>query len=104
MYGSSQNRLYLIYIPDATQIQFSFSSPFQVEFDRDELYVGRGLTFNFPADLNELSNPPEKYFFEGSQIPQPFTILGDTAWIYFRADRDVAQAGFRLNWNEMGKI
>ena len=104
MYASSQNRLYLIYIPGATQIQFSFDTPFQVELNRDELYVGRGLSFNYPADLNALSNPPDKYFFEGSQTPQPFTILGDTAWIYFMADRTIAQAGFRLNWNEMGKI
>ena len=104
MYSNSQNRLYLIYIPGATQIQFSFSSPFQVELNRDELYVGRGLTFNYPLDLNESSNPPEKYFFEGSQTPQPFTIFGDSAWIYFRADRDMTQAGFRLNWNEMGKF
>ncbi|XP_072037686.1 uncharacterized protein [Amphiura filiformis] len=64
---------------------------------KDELYVGVGLMYQ-ESQLNFRSEPPNKYFFEGDERPEDFSLQSDTAWIFFLTDRNVEYSGFRLSW------
>ena len=100
-YADRQRVLYLLYLPGATQITFSFSSPFGIEENKDELYIGAGLEFEF-TQLDGLTDTSiQKYFFEGRSVPQSFTINSDVVWMYFITDKnnnDMSYEGFRVSW------
>ena len=104
-YGNRIRALYLLYIPGATEIEFTFSTPFGLEENKDELYIGAGLEFNF--DQLDLESDPsnQKYFFDGRTVPEPFTIVSDEVYMYFLSDRnnnDMIYEGFRVSWNVPG--
>ncbi len=94
--------LYLLFIPGATSITFTFDSPFGIEVNKDELYIGRGLEFEF-SQINGLSDSAsDKYFFEGRAVPQSVTIASDAVWMYFLTDKndnDQLYPGFRVRWS-----
>ncbi len=83
------------------RINFYFDEPFHIEMYKDELYVGVGLVYE-ESQLNFRSEPPNKYFFEGDQRPEDFSLLTDTAWIFFLTDRNVEFSGFRIRWTADG--
>ncbi len=97
-YTNSESSLYLIYIPRATEISFSFASPFQIERNADELYIGQGLIIPY-LKLALENIIPEQYFFDGFGAPSPFSIYNDTVWIYFTTDREGNYQGFKIFWN-----
>lgn len=37
-------------------------------------------------------------------VPASFALETDTAWIYFRTDKNIELAGFRLTWSSTGNI
>ncbi len=105
VYPNNHIQLYLLYIPGATEILFYFDPIFNIEYFKDELYIGSGLQFSY-AELNgrsDLEPPIEKYFFDGNQKPDNFTLRTDTAWVSFRTDRTIQERGFKLYWNTIGK-
>ena len=97
-YDNRESALYLIYIPWATEILFSFGSTFQIQRRADELFVGQGLTIPYRS-LGQDNIPPIQYFFDGFGPPDPFTIYNDTAWIYFSSDGYSTFQGFQIFWN-----
>ncbi|XP_071787640.1 fibropellin-3-like isoform X2 [Asterias amurensis] len=98
-YTNGEDSLYLIYIPRATEIRFTFASTFQIERNADELYVGEGLVIPyFSLALNNI--PPHQYFFDGFGAPSPFSVYNDTVWMYFTTDRGGGTyQGFQIFWN-----
>ncbi|XP_072049558.1 uncharacterized protein [Amphiura filiformis] len=105
LYPNRLRALYLLYIPGVTEICLDFDqTAFDVENNKDELYVGPGLQFDF-KDLGGRSyTPPEIYFFEnknitnGGRTPQNFCIPSDTIWMYFLTDYGIMLNGWRLYW------
>ena len=98
-YGKNIGTLYLLYIPGATKITFEFSSPFGIEENKDELYIGAGLEYDKLDGQSKKSI--QKYFFEGRNVPPSFTINSNTAWVYFYADKNnnnMTYEGFRVSW------
>ncbi|XP_072172386.1 uncharacterized protein [Diadema setosum] len=98
LYNNRYRALYLLYIPGATSITFTFSPVFDIEEFKDELYVGAGLQYS-DSQLDGIGSPPDWYFFEGSVQPDSFTIQGDTAWMYFGTDKNIQRNGFEISWN-----
>ncbi|KAJ8041072.1 Hyalin [Holothuria leucospilota] len=116
LYETGRGDVYLLYIPGASEINFEFSVPFSVEAKKDDLFVGAGLEFS-SDEVNAIGVEPgpqivgRLYFFDNRLItpegqddptpgatPPPFTIIGDTAWVYFRTDRNIEEVGFELTW------
>ena len=69
----------------------------------DELYIGVGLEYK-DSQLNFLSEPPNKYFFEGTTAPNDFSLQTDTAWLLFITDRNVELSGFRISWTAKSEL
>ncbi len=67
--------------------------------DKDELYIGRGLTVDFNA-LNGVSSVnPDVFFFEGFSQPADFVVPDtDTVWMYFITDKNLEFSGFSVSW------
>ncbi|XP_071819452.1 uncharacterized protein [Apostichopus japonicus] len=101
VYSSRYGGLYLLYIPGAQRIDFTFNSPFAIESLKDELYVGPGLSFT-QSQLDGLTVPNDHYFFEGSNIPAGFSIESDTVWMAFLTDKNVQLTGFQIQWSSFG--
>ncbi|XP_030829213.1 mucin-3A isoform X28 [Strongylocentrotus purpuratus] len=99
-YNNRYRALYLLYVPGAQSITFSFSVEFDIEEFKDELYIGSGLMYN-DVQLDGLGSPPDWHFFEGSIRPQDFTIQGDVAWMYFGTDKNIQRTGFEVSWNAL---
>ena len=101
-YNDRLRVLYLLFIPGATSITFTFDSPFAIEENKDELYIGRGLEFDYNTAINGATDAAnDKYFFEGRTVPNSFTINSDAVWMYFLTDKnnnDMTYAGFRVRW------
>ncbi|XP_072018428.1 uncharacterized protein [Amphiura filiformis] len=101
-YNDRARVLYLLFVPGATSITITFDSQFGIEENKDELYVGRGLEFDF-GQLDSFNDPAnDKYFFEGRTRPDSFTINSDAVWVYFLTDKnnnDMTYQGFRLRWS-----
>ncbi|XP_072051695.1 uncharacterized protein [Amphiura filiformis] len=100
--------LYLLYLPGVAEICFTFDqSAFGIENDKDELYVGPGLEFDF-GDLAAANSPDGIYFFEdrtvpaGRTAPNDFCIPSDTVWMYFLTDKNIQGPGWRLYWSVEG--
>ncbi|KAJ8041086.1 Fibropellin-3 [Holothuria leucospilota] len=120
LYGTDRDDVYLLYIPGAREINFEFSVPFSVEAENDDLFVGAGLEFTL-SDVNTVGLEPgligdNLYFFDNriitppgqndptpGETPPPFTIVGDTAWLYFRTDSNIEEVGFNLTWSAASK-
>lgn len=103
VYSSRYGGLYLLYIPGAQRIDFTFNSPFAIESLKDELYVGPGLSFT-QSQLDGLTVPNDHYFFEGSNIPAGFSIESDTVWMAFLTDKNVQLTGFQIQWSSFGRF
>ena len=102
-YPSRYRALYLLYIPGAAGITFTFNSPFSIEMDKDELYIGKGLTVDFNLLQGTSTVGPDVRFFDGTQIPDTFTLDGtDVAWAYFITDKNIQFSGFSFLFR-MGK-
>ncbi|XP_071824330.1 uncharacterized protein [Apostichopus japonicus] len=109
-YEDRRGDVYLLFIPGALEIQFSFDGIFDVEELKDDLFVGAGLEFdNTDIEIRTLgpsgSGGNLVYFFDNRlrnqaqpSRPDPFSIPGDSAWIYFNTDRNIVGSGFRLTW------
>lgn len=102
VYANRYGALYLLYIPNAARIDFTFSSPFAIETLKDELYVGPGLSFT-QDQLDGQTVENDHYFFEGSAIPAGFSVESDTVWMAFLTDKNVQLNGFQINWASVGK-
>ena len=106
-YGPRIRALYLLYLPGATQITFSFDLPFGLETNKDELYVGTGLAYA-PGDFNgQASATGDKYYFDSRIRPQEFTLQSDTAWVYFLSDKnndEMLFEGFRIRWSSADNV
>ncbi|XP_033626664.1 uncharacterized protein LOC117289582 isoform X31 [Asterias rubens] len=100
IYPNRYRALYLIYVPGANGFTFTFDSPFAIEMNKDELYVGAGLNVDFQAIQTDMVNENgDVFFFQGDQAPAPFTVTGtDTIWMYFLTDKNIPQQGFRVRW------
>ncbi|XP_071785173.1 uncharacterized protein [Asterias amurensis] len=98
-YPNRYRALYLLYIPGANGIRFTFNNVFGIETDKDELYIGRGLTVDFNA-LNGVSSVnPDVFFFEGFAQPADFVVPDtDTVWMYFITDKNLEFSGFSVSW------
>ncbi|XP_022082334.1 uncharacterized protein LOC110974776 isoform X2 [Acanthaster planci] len=98
-YPNRYRALYLLYIPGASGISFTFDDVFGIETDKDELYVGKGLTVDFTA-LNGVNTVgPDVRFFEGFARPADFTLENtDTAWMYFITDKNLEYSGFSIRY------
>ncbi|XP_030831233.1 mucin-17 isoform X5 [Strongylocentrotus purpuratus] len=99
-YNFREVRVYLLFIPGATEITFVFSDPFQVEQRKDELYIGAGLTYDDILDLNGTDTPSKQiYFYENSIVPQPLTLFNtDSAFITWKTDKNIELLGFEVTW------
>ena len=90
-----------MYLPSVAEITFYFSSPFGIEENKDELYIGAGLEFS-PEQINGKSDKStQKYFFEGRTVPPAFTISSNKVWMYFISDKNnknMKYEGFRVSW------
>ena len=97
--------IYLLFIPGARYISFTFVYPFNIQIGYDSLYMGPGLEFAGNG-LDFLGRDiPERqvYFFEGSVLPDPITLIDtDAAWLYFTTDADVSDHGFNIFWTVIG--
>ncbi|XP_041472957.1 hyalin isoform X48 [Lytechinus variegatus] len=98
LYNNRYRALYLLYIPGATSVTFSFSDLFDIEEFKDELYVGAGLMYE-DTQINAETVLPDLYFFEGSTKPDDFTIAGDVFWMYFGTDKNIQRNGFEISWS-----
>jgi hypothetical protein len=98
-YPNRYRALYLLYIPGANGIRFTFNSPFGIETDKDELYIGKGLTVDYDL-LNGVNTVgPDVLFFEGFETPAAATISNtDTAWLYFNTDKNLQYTGFSVQY------
>ncbi|XP_038068270.1 uncharacterized protein LOC119737763 isoform X5 [Patiria miniata] len=96
-YPNRYRALYLLYIPGANGISFTFDEVFGIETDKDELYVGRGLSVDFSA-LNSIDTADVR-FFEGFATPDGFTIDNtDAVWMYFITDKNLEFSGFSIRY------
>nr|XP_054773976.1 cadherin-23-like [Lytechinus pictus] len=97
-YDNLDARVYLIFVPLAIRLSFTFDPNFAVAFG-DELYIGAGLTFNIDSDLNAASDPAKQvYFFRGNSAPSEIKLDTDSAWLFWRTDNVVTSAGFQVTW------
>ena len=99
--------IYLLFIPGARYISFTFIYPFNIQVDYDSLYLGPGLEFAENGTDFLRRDIPERqvHFFEGSVLPDPVTLLNtDSAWLYFTTDSDVSGDGFEVVWTVIGKL
>ncbi|XP_071814131.1 uncharacterized protein [Apostichopus japonicus] len=113
LYPNQWEATYLLYVPGASRIDFEFvgEGGFGIEGFKDELYVGTGLLFS--DDLIRTVNVSmavvdgiDVRFFDnvtslepGRTFPSPFSLETDTAWLYFRTDKNLRFNGWRLQWN-----
>ena len=99
--------IYLLFIPGARYISFTFVYPFNIQVGYDSLYLGPGLEFAGNG-LDFLGRDiPERqvYFFDGSVLPEPLILLStDSAWLYFTTDSDISGDGFEVVWTVVGKF
>ncbi|XP_041485822.1 hyalin-like isoform X2 [Lytechinus variegatus] len=97
-YDNLDARVYLIFVPLAIRLSFTFDPNFAVAFG-DELYIGAGLTFNIDSDLNAASDPAKQvYFFRGNSAPSEIKLDTDSAWLFWRTDNVGTSAGFQVTW------
>nr|XP_054773643.1 hyalin-like [Lytechinus pictus] len=97
-YDNLDARVYLIFVPLAIRLSFTFDPNFAVAFG-DELYIGAGLTFNIDSDLNAASDPAKQvYFFRGNSAPSEIKLDTDSAWLFWRTDNVVTSDGFQVTW------
>ena len=99
---------YLLYLPGVAEICFEFDQQaFGIEDNKDELYVGPGLSFTFDQ-LDGQNTSPEIFFFENRDrngvTPDDFCVPSDTVWMYFLTDKNIMEPGFRLFWNVAGEF
>ena len=115
LYEDRLRALYLLYIPGVNRILFEFDPlAYGIEDNRDELYVGAGLEFYFQDLLGKIGTPERIYFFEnvnatvyrgnGVFTPRSFIIQGDSVWIYFLTNKQLAFSGWRLYWSIPGRL
>ncbi|XP_022082302.1 mucin-2-like isoform X2 [Acanthaster planci] len=98
-YPSRYRALYLLYIPGANGIKFTFNAPFSIEMDKDELYIGKGLTVDFNQLLGTDTVGPDVLFFEGDQLPGEAVLDNtDVAYLYFITDKNIQFAGFSVSF------
>ncbi|XP_071785176.1 uncharacterized protein [Asterias amurensis] len=98
-YPNRYRALYLLYIPGASGITFTFNSPFGIETDKDELYIGKGLSVDFNLLQGTSTVGPDVRFFEGNVLPSDFTIDNtDVAWLYFITDKNIQFNGFSVQF------
>ena len=98
-YPNRYRALYLLYIPGASGITFTFNSPFGIEADKDELYIGKGLSVDFNLLQGTSTVGPDVRFFEGIILPSDFTIDNtDVAWLYFITDKNMQFSGFSVQY------
>ena len=98
-YPARYRALYLLYIPGANGIRFTFSTPFGIESDKDELYIGKGLSVDYTALVGVNTVGPDILFFEGFETPSAATISNtDTAWLYFNTDKNLQYSGFSVQF------
>ncbi|XP_033625807.1 mucin-17-like isoform X2 [Asterias rubens] len=98
-YPNRYRALYLLYIPGASGITFTFNSPFGIEADKDELYIGKGLSVDFNLLQGTSTVGPDVRFFEGIILPSDFTIDNtDVAWLYFITDKNIQFSGFSVQY------
>nr|XP_006813493.1 PREDICTED: fibropellin-1-like [Saccoglossus kowalevskii] len=101
-YFQRHRTLYLLYIPGCTSIKFWFSTDiFEIEVQKDELYIGPGLTHNQPLMFENMTDPLQ-YVYEGFEAPSPITIPGDAVYILWLTDKTIEHRGWRLNWEMTG--
>ncbi|XP_072013269.1 uncharacterized protein [Amphiura filiformis] len=104
LYEDRLRALYLLYLPGVTEICFEFDqTAFGIEDNKDELYVGPGLQFDFAHLQGRLGTPNDIFFFENRNItngrtPSDFCIPSDTVWMYFLTDKNIMMPGWRLYW------
>ena len=94
-YTGSWRGYYQLWVPGASYVNVTFPEPFQVEFDRDYLYLGPG--FQYPLGLNDgplTSMQGQRYRLDGYTSPGPIYILGDAVWMYFVTDDQVNVHGW----------
>ncbi|XP_041455042.1 hyalin-like [Lytechinus variegatus] len=106
MYAARATVLYLLYIPSATKIMFTFSNPFELEKYKDDLTVGPGLAVDFDLDLRGEDIPNrDVHHFSGNKVPKDF-VLDDTdsAWMYFLTDKNTERSGFQVNWTSEDRL
>ncbi|XP_072051694.1 uncharacterized protein [Amphiura filiformis] len=109
VYTDRLRALYLLYLPGVAEICFTFDqTAFGIENDKDELYVGPGLEFDYERDIQSTNSPDEVYFFEdrtvpaGRTVPNDFCIPSDTVWMFFLTDKNIELPGWRLYWSVEG--
>ncbi|XP_038068280.1 mucin-3A-like isoform X2 [Patiria miniata] len=99
VYPNRYRALYLLYIPGANGIKFTFNAPFSIESDKDELYIGKGLTVDFALLLGSDTVGPDVAFFDGTQLPAETIIPNtDVAFLYFITDKNLNFEGFSVNF------
>ncbi|XP_038069618.1 uncharacterized protein LOC119738747 isoform X6 [Patiria miniata] len=98
-YPNRYRAQYLLYVPGASGFTFTFDTAFQIETDKDELYIGRGLTPPI-SEFNGVNTTVDGvFFFEGYNAPNPVTVTNtDTIWMYFLSDKNLPYIGFRVSW------
>ncbi|XP_071950627.1 IgGFc-binding protein-like [Antedon mediterranea] len=96
-YNRSYDVLYLVSYEGANNLYFRFEPLFEVEEDRDALFVGPGLEPPSLDDLNQGVTYPDQ-LFDGYSAPNDFVIDGDSAWFLFSADRFYEPRGWRTCW------
>ncbi|XP_077980266.1 uncharacterized protein LOC144435553 [Glandiceps talaboti] len=102
-YNNRHRQTYLLYIPGATEIAFTFDQTvFQIEVDKDELYLGPGLAYNVPMRFMDQDDPLQ-YVFEGLSAPTgTYVIPGDTAYLVFDTDKTIELEGWKVTWEMTG--
>ncbi|XP_071821171.1 uncharacterized protein [Apostichopus japonicus] len=101
-YRNRDSMMTLVYVPGAYRFDLSFDkTAFGIEYFKDDLLVGGGLRPPFdlvPGQPDEKEALTGANYFNGFDIPDDFTIINDTMWIWFATDPSITFDGFKLTW------
>ena len=105
-YSNNLQIIYLLFVPGARNISFTFVYPFNIQVGYDSLYLGPGLEYGGNGGDFLGRDIPERqvYFFEGTSLPDPITLIDtDSAWLYFTTDGAISGHGFKVVWTVIGE-
>ncbi|XP_072039972.1 uncharacterized protein [Amphiura filiformis] len=94
IYNNNDIACYLIWVQGANYITLTFVEEFRVEHSKDYLYVAPGLVYPNAASTNVGGG----YELDGSRIPGPLTIGGDSVAMRFITDPSNRFKGWKLEW------
>ncbi|XP_070562740.1 uncharacterized protein [Ptychodera flava] len=95
-HGHNLQCTYIITVEGATNVNIEFNS-FHLEYKLDFLRLGAGTEVG--QDEFDRQDYISKSGFTGDMDIQPLTIQGNSVWIVFTSDVDVAFSGFSLTYS-----